>query len=200
MATPDVMMPGDIADGAQWPPNISYRDQWARWRVRKTLAKVYSLTPNEAVGALPAPIQNLLPDISSDEIPPREIPQLPEFEPDRSIPANMRVCIVGAGAAGLFTAMIFDWLKEKGAKKELPELNISYDIFEANGQDRLGGRLYTYKFPSTNGYVSGDHDYYDVGAMRFPDIPIMKRLVTHYADLSYLADYKLSPCQNFRLV
>lgn len=93
----------------------------------------------------------------------------------------MKVCIVGAGVAGLFTAMILDWLKEKCKTEEkLSDLNISYDMFEANSEERLGERLYTYKFPSTKDDKSGDHDhlYYDVGAMRFPEIPIMKRLVT----------------------
>ena len=52
----------------------------------------------------------------------------------------------------------------------LDALNIpglTYEILEAD--KRVGGRVYTHKF-------SGDkHDYYDVGAMRFPDIPIMKK-------------------------
>ena len=45
---------------------------------------------------------------------------------------------------------------------------LSYDILEADS--RVGGRIYTHHF-------SGEkHDYYDVGAMRFPRIPgIMDR-------------------------
>lgn len=68
-----------------------------------------------------------------------------------------RVCIVGAGIAGLFIAMILDSLKISG---------LEYDILEAS--DRTGGRLYTHYFSDVS------HDYYDVGAMRFPDIGIMK--------------------------
>lgn len=51
-------------------------------------------------------------------------------------------------------------------------LDVEWEILEANGEDRLGGRLYTYKFED------GDaNDYYDVGAMRFPEIDIMERYV-----------------------
>lgn len=160
------------------------------------LAKVYSRTSDDIFGSLPKEIQKLLPDVSSDDIPAQNIPELPEFNPQDTIPPEIKVCIIGAGAAGLFTAMILDWLKEKGKRRKLPELNISYDILEANSEDRLGGRLYTYKFPPTTVYTSGqrkkkytpgDYDYYDVGAMRFPDIPIMKRLVTHNPNPSRLA-------------
>lgn len=38
----------------------------------------------------------------------------------------------------------------------------SYDILEAAGDERLGGRLYTHEFSET------PHGYYDVGAMRCP--------------------------------
>lgn len=69
-----------------------------------------------------------------------------------------KVCIVGAGVAGLYIAMILDDLK-------IP--NLDYDILE--GSQRVGGRIFTYKFSE------GIHDYYDIGAMRYPDIPTMKR-------------------------
>lgn len=63
------------------------------------------------------------------------------------------VGIVGAGMAGLYTGMILDSLK------------IRYHIIEAS--DRIGGRVYTHRFTDDPG------DYYDAGAMRFPDNPIM---------------------------
>lgn len=69
-----------------------------------------------------------------------------------------KVCIVGAGVAGLYIAMILDSL-------EIP--NLTYDILEANS--RVGGRVYTHHFSEQQ------HDYYDIGAMRYPDIPIMSR-------------------------
>jgi monoamine oxidase len=89
--------------------------------------------------------------------------------------------------------MIFDWLKEKSKEQVIPELNISYDIFEASSKERLGGRLYTYKFPSTPDYVSGDHDYYDVGAMRFPENPVMKRTFDLFEYLGIQKKSKVNP-------
>lgn len=71
-------------------------------------------------------------------------------------PPAHKVCIVGAGVAGLYIAMILDSLK------------ISYDILEAN-PNRVGGRCYTYRFSEE------PHDYYDIGAMRYPKIPTMQR-------------------------
>ena len=70
----------------------------------------------------------------------------------------------------MFTAMIFDYLNEKY------KLNVKYEILEAE-EKRVGGRLFTYKFPDPADptYKCGDHDYYDVGAMRFPDIEVMAR-------------------------
>jgi hypothetical protein len=67
-----------------------------------------------------------------------------------------RVAIIGAGVAGLRTAML------------LERLNVPYKIFEAN--DGPGGRLFTYRFPSSPvTSPPGKHDYYEVGGMRFPD-------------------------------
>jgi len=63
------------------------------------------------------------------------------------------------GPGGLYAALILD------------DLGIPYQILEA--QDRVGGRLFTYTFPNSTG---APFNYYDVGAMRFPDIPVMRRL------------------------
>ena len=49
----------------------------------------------------------------------------------RTVDDKLPICIIGAGAAGLYTAMI------------LESLGISYDLIEAS--DRVGGRLFTYK-------------------------------------------------------
>ncbi|KAH7308634.1 hypothetical protein B0I35DRAFT_360873, partial [Stachybotrys elegans] len=81
-----------------------------------------------------------------------------------------RVGIIGAGVAGLFTAMLFDYLNEK-----YPGLNVKYELIEAE-KERIGGRLFTYTFPERAGQPKiGLHDYYDVGAMRFPEVDTMKR-------------------------
>ncbi|KLP23434.1 L-amino-acid oxidase [Fusarium fujikuroi] len=81
---------------------------------------------------------------------------------------HLEIGIIGAGVAGLFTAMVFDWLNEQCQKEGL---KIEYDIIEAAKMNRLGGRLYTHRFSR------GEHDYYDVGAMRFPNNTIMKSLL-----------------------
>ena len=49
----------------------------------------------------------------------------------RMVGDGLPVCIIGAGAEGLYTAMI------------LESLGISYDLVEAS--DHVGGRLFTYK-------------------------------------------------------
>ena len=56
---------------------------------------------------------------------------------------NLPVCIIGAGMAGLYTAMIFE------------SLGIGYHIVDANTPERVGGQLFTYHFPN-----GGPNDYY----------------------------------------
>jgi len=82
-----------------------------------------------------------------------------------STPLQVKVGIVGAGAAGLFTALTLDYLNT--AQKSVV---FTYEILEADPV-RSGGRLFTYHFSGQG------HDYFDVGAMRFPDHPIMTRYV-----------------------
>ena len=56
----------------------------------------------------------------------------------------------------------------------LDALNIpglEYEILEAE-KERVGGRIYTHRFSP---FSEAPHDYYDVGAMRFPKIDIMKK-------------------------
>lgn len=87
------------------------------------------------------------------------LPTAPEV-PDKvknNGPYQGRICIIGAGAAGLYTAMML---------KYLGITNV--DILEAN--NRVGGRCYTQSLSNDNEY----HNYYDVGAMRIPDIPWMQ--------------------------
>lgn len=73
-------------------------------------------------------------------------------------PEHLKVGIIGAGMAGLYTAFILDTLNISG---------VSYEILEAS--DRPGGRCLTHRF------TPEQWDYYDVGAMRFPDNPTMTR-------------------------
>ncbi|KAG1849194.1 hypothetical protein F4604DRAFT_1907473 [Suillus subluteus] len=69
------------------------------------------------------------------------------------------VGILGAGAGGLYTALI------------LQDLGIPYHIIEAQG--KVGGRLLTYKFQDGTG---SPYNYFDIGAMRFPKISSMQRV------------------------
>ncbi|KDQ10963.1 hypothetical protein BOTBODRAFT_469085 [Botryobasidium botryosum FD-172 SS1] len=70
------------------------------------------------------------------------------------------VGIIGAGAAGLYTAMILD------------SLDIPYDILEAS--TRIGGRINTYHFQGSGS--DNAWNYFDIGAMRYPEIDIMYRV------------------------
>ena len=64
--------------------------------------------------------------------------------------------------AGLYTALI------------LKSLGIPYEILEAS--ERVGGRLRTHYFDlKDRKEAQRTHDYYDIGAMRFPETDIMKR-------------------------
>ena len=71
-------------------------------------------------------------------------------------PESLKVGIVGAGIAGLYTALILDYLK------------IDFEILESS--DRVGGRILTHYFTKDK-----PHQYYDIGAMRFPKVPTMDR-------------------------
>ena len=76
---------------------------------------------------------------------------------------DLNIGIVGGGAAGLYAAIILKDIKYPA----------KLDILEAN-PDRLGGRIFTKYFGNPNG---DDHKYFDVGAMRFPRIPIHDRVI-----------------------
>lgn len=80
--------------------------------------------------------------------------------PDGNVPAEIKalpVCILGAGVAGLYIAMMLD------------SLGIKYELMEGSG--RTGGRLFTHNFPNR----PGKYQYYDVGAMRYPTSSFMNR-------------------------
>lgn len=152
---------------------LSIRDQWAHEHAIRGVKEVW----NKRVASIPPGLPGAPTPIKGNELPIAPAPKLPHApaagEPDKAF----KVGIVGAGAAGLFTGLILDFLnyKLKGEPKET-KFNVTYDILEASNKDRLGGRLYTYNFvPNGTENPQGPHDYYDVGAMRFPDNPIMAR-------------------------
>ncbi|KDR71802.1 hypothetical protein GALMADRAFT_74617 [Galerina marginata CBS 339.88] len=70
-------------------------------------------------------------------------------------PITDPVAIIGAGAAGLRIAMM------------LKHLGIPYRVYEAS--ERFGGRIFTYHFKKREGETKSTQNYFDVGAMRFPD-------------------------------
>jgi hypothetical protein len=95
---------------------------------------------------------------------PAQPPFLREGPPPDFAPGP--VCIIGAGAAGLAAAIsIVDSTEAAGT----PFTNI--DILEASGS--AGGRVFSYPF--TDGQNPATHNYYDVGAMRLPDITTQQR-------------------------
>ncbi|KAI0894616.1 FAD/NAD(P)-binding domain-containing protein [Annulohypoxylon nitens] len=156
--------------------STTIKARWAQRLVREKIAAELNALQqkqrNGEVGAIPQ-----LPDLGNLKWDFRNLPPDPDYEDgkkkvgDGETPPR-KVCIVGAGIAGLYIAMILDSLK-------IP--NLTYDILEANS--RVGGRVYTHHFSDTQ------HDYYDIGAMRFPEIPIMKRTF----DLFKLTDMPLIP-------
>jgi NADPH-dependent 2,4-dienoyl-CoA reductase/sulfur reductase-like enzyme len=127
----------------------SARDYWARYHIDQALKKSLPSSQLGKDGELSDP-----PEIEFPRPPPKDGPT--------------KVCIIGAGAAGLFTAMLFDYLNSTLSKVGF---NVDYDIFEAGKE--VGGRLYTYPFTEIT--EQNPHDYYDVGAMRFPNNPVMTR-------------------------
>jgi hypothetical protein len=104
-------------------------------------------------------------------------------------PPEYRVAIIGAGVAGLRTALL------------LQSMRIPYKIFEAS--NRPGGRLFTYHFPSKPPYnPQGKHDYYDVGGMRFPNNKANEETFKLFKELnlsSKLTKYVLSNDDNILL-
>lgn len=76
-------------------------------------------------------VQNILSGQHPSESP-TKLPVLPR------VSENLPVCIIGAGVAGLYTAMI------------LQDLGIPYDLLEAG--NRVGGRLFTHKFKAGKEY------------------------------------------------
>ena len=77
------------------------------------------------------------------DIPEHDLVKLGPIFQDPETIFTRPVCIVGAGLAGLYTAMI------------LQSLGISYRIVDADTRERVGGRFFTYRFPN-----GGPYDYY----------------------------------------
>jgi hypothetical protein len=112
---------------------------------------------------------------------PHKMPKFPHKKP--IFPPGYRVAIIGAGVAGLRTAML------------LQRWGIPYKIFEAS--KRHGGRLFTYRFSKD------ENDYYDVGAMRFPMNDSNQKTFALFDELGLtqdgkVVDYVFSNPENIR--
>jgi hypothetical protein len=84
-----------------------------------------------------------------------------------------KIGIIGAGAAGLFTAMILKWLKKNAVDASNKPFDYTCDIIEASKV--VGGRLSTYSFNEAQQDL-----YFDVGAMRYPQNDVMTRCAEYY--------------------
>ena len=172
--------------------DISIRNQWAKEHA--TLGLKELLNKKIASGSGPSQIPFLpnepqRPFLPNEPLPPIHLPGENGSDTDgsdtdgsdggdsgsSSTIEDPKVAIIGAGAAGLFSAMIFDYLNNDETLKK-KGFKVSYEIFEAADRDRIGGRLFTYNFkPEDTRNPPGQHDYYDVGAMRFPANKVMRR-------------------------
>jgi hypothetical protein len=112
------------------------------------------LFPDDEVGVYPGIGPTPL---DRDHLPPDKLPRQKKDLTDK---IEHKLCVTGAGIACLYIAFILNELAISG---------ISFDFFKASGC--IGGRCFTHKFSETG----LPHDYYDVGAMRFPGNNTMKR-------------------------
>lgn len=110
--------------------------------------KKYNAAPNLGSGA-------------DDTLPARKLSPLKQVTGAAGslVPIQGRICIVGAGVCGLYLALMLRYLGFS-----------DFDILESS--QRVGGRCYTQTFTPDS---KCPHNYYDVGAMRIPDIAAMKR-------------------------
>ena len=99
---------------------------------------------------------------------------------ERSLSTNFKVGIIGAGMSGLYAALI------------LNSLGIDFEIFEANSE-HVGGRAYTFynrKYHSDPKQCKSFYDYFEMGAMRIPQMD--KRVIGNepWSLVNYLASHK----------
>ena len=134
---------------AQIPEGL--RIAYAQHLLNKHLRKLRARLNQDVSYSEPLPQERL-----SHSTPSHSSDQVPEYKG--------RVAIVGAGATGLYLAMMLKYLKINNV-----------DIYEAS--DRIGGRCFTYSFPEDK---DCPHNYYDIGAMRIPEIPAIQSYVFNF--------------------
>ncbi|KAL6914810.1 hypothetical protein FSST1_012570 [Fusarium sambucinum] len=134
------------------------RIAYAQHLLNKHLRKLRAKLNDDVEFSDPLPRKRFAHSAPSDSIG-DPLSELPEYKG--------RVAIVGAGATGLYLAMMLKYLKINNV-----------DIYEAS--DRIGGRCYTYNFPDDG---DSPHNYYDIGAMRIPEIPAMQSTLSLIKEL-----------------
>ena len=82
--------------------------------------------------------------------------------------SRKEVGIIGAGAAGLYAAMM------------LQDLGITYEILEAS--KRSGGRLYTHRFTPKVADSPEDHDYYVSRCFALFMKPLIHKIIGRWRD------------------
>lgn len=87
------------------------------------------------------------------------LPDPPQIAPATGDVLSSSICIIGAGTCGLYLAMMLKFLGFTNVQ-----------ILEATNQ--VGGRCFTWPNPEPGPNL--DHFYYDIGAMRIPELPWMK--------------------------
>ena len=137
--------------------NIAARDKWAELVAR-----------NPAIPPMEETEDGLVPSTYPIVVDKRD--EKIELQHPPGEPVTIKIGVLGAGAAGLFTGMTLDYLNRRLAKDNVA-LKFEYDIHEAAGPERVGGRLFTFEF----GGERDSHDYYDVGAVKFPENNVMNR-------------------------
>ena len=131
----------------------SYRARAGAQSIQDAVRKIIARLPDGGLTAPPGPILGAPIDDESAQA--RSQGGLEHS----TEPVIGKVGILGAGAAGLYAAMI------------LESIGIECEIHES--ACRPGGRLHTHYFDDEEDPKK--YQYYDVGAMRYPHIPIMDR-------------------------
>jgi len=145
-------------------------------QVERSYQKLRNLTP--PVNISPLNLSGPAPGFMNLDIDPQK-PIKFDLQCNQAKPIHFHVGVIGAGTAGLYAAMI------------LKDLGLSFEVLEAS--NRPGGRVWTHRFTPKDG------DYYEVGAMRFPNTPIMERIFKLLDALDITEDTTDSPKQGRRI-
>ena len=175
----------------KYDPKDSLRNKWAKVHAHKAIISTWNKqieAYNEKIKLgfkQPTSMDGMVLTLLREEEIPLELPP-PEFwsSPIKKFGSSaltaLTVCIVGAGTAGLFTGMIFDYIKSN-----VKDFNVTYQILEAAEAGpfpqpfspvQRAGRLFSCSWET--GHTTTPRSYFDVGSMRYPQNPVMQRYVS----------------------